>query len=1047
MADKNVNIATSRLGDNYKDKRQSIFISSTDKANNKTSIAVNRKFLEDSRKFNYDTVSNVLYDKFYTEDGEDISIGDSLGIGIYNLVDNKDYVFLEDYNATTFNSNFRPKQISQDGYFPHKINTSLIKDDSFNQALLDQYERYVSKDQDNECLGYCISKVFPHLSQQYKSLRLFTNSLNVTLKQLPIIAEKLNIRIIKKYWVGKDKKVREKAYPSFKENPLNLPILKICSLENHCFLDERTLFTKNKLDHIFFGKKLINKSNEKPLKSYLFMNYLIKNNLLSPLSKDELFKFAIAQDSDLKISGSDPSILDGSDNYEDFDRYKQYDILPPTTLKQSAINNDTQAKVLIFADFETYPNADGHVAYMLICHNEFMNERKCFEGDDCAEQFLNYISSVVNQTLYLKPKVFVIFHNLGYDFTFFVGCKGFSFTNRIGNSTKNTKKVTCSYYGKKFFLLDSYAFLMFPLKDFSENLSLGENTQKDIFPHDIVTPTMITNNKCQVKMALKSKNVPNEQEFLEIIDKYLIKQEYNIRTSTEPRYFKIRDLAYEYCCKDVEILRKGFKVFREEIYNLSNSHLDILDFCSLPGLALAFPVIEDLLSNVPYLTGVCRQFIQQTIVGGRVCTNKNISHLINTQLSDSDISSLYPFAYTKLEIPSGSPIQIPSNEQIYHDTAFLDGLYHWYFIEVEILEVRRPRAIPSLSVMTKDKRVWEDKPGVYFLNHVQLQDLCEFQDISYICKGGVGWLKGVGQLHNWKDFTNDLYNERIKISKTKGKEAKALIIKLLLNSIYGRTLMSPITTTEKVFSDIDGYSKKSFESFIEKHFDKIKEINYFTSRDGTQQCANISMMKAVYDHSSYNQVASVILAQSKRVMNKAVYLLDDLGYDVYYTDTDSMFYPEEANKPFEEAYIAKYGESPFARKVLGKFMSDYEKSLPPGATNIRASGAIFVAKKLYTVKLTYDLDDQKDLEYYVVKVKGIPQQAIDYYLNKTKQNPFQMMERLINKEVIKFDLRCGGDKVCFQVEKDFKFKSLTDFTREVSILDEDERKQIKKNKK
>ena len=254
--------------------------------------------------------------------------------------------------------------------------------------------------------------------------------------------------------------------------------------------------------------------------------------------------------------------------------------------------------------------------------------------------------------------------------------------------------------------------------------------------------------------------------------------------------------------------------------------------------------------------------------------------------------------------------------------------------------------------------------------------------------------------------------------------------------------MSPITDKEKIFIDLDDPKvRRKYETYLTNNFDNITLITPFEGYNNIK-CATVQAKKAVYSHSSYNHIASVILAISKRIMNESIYLCLDNNIEVFYTDTDSMFILEENVPKFVELYTNLYGSSPLGDK-LGQLQNDYAKACPPGSTDIIATRALFVAKKLYCIELEYTLNGEKQ-NSFVTKIKGIPEACVEYtYKLYNYATPFQMMEDIANGKLINFDLTLNKTVPRFSVGRDFKFKTLDDFQREI-ILDED--KETKKKR-
>lgn len=995
---------------------------------------------------NFNLTSEKLKTVFSEEDFEGWE--DSFINSIRNMTTSIDNIIIR----KTINNTDRKK--TKMGFFPYIINHKLILENA-NISTIDKiyktFERYVSPIQDNDCFHYTLTRLYPDLSIIYKSLRIYTNGDCINLKDFPIIADQLKLYIKERHFTGKKSiQQRSKSY-----GDPNNPHLSVVIYKDHIFLDEDTTLTKSEVLSLFSTKK--QPKDKKTLSSLNFIrllmgyNYLdekISNGYLIDIPSNHALQNVNC--SELIIKGDDPNICSGvllprnqDHNNCNKKHYCSLDCKKECTRKckdismqnenNPIIHNKCLPKThislskpdIIFLDFETYKNkSNKHKPYLCCASNTFNDDIISFLGKNCAAQFLDDLYRKYKE--YPKDhKLYIVAHNAGYDFSFLIGVKGFSILSRIGNSTKNTKMADCSYYGRHFKFLDSCSFIKMKLEEFCENLKLKQTYKKGIFPYDAMTGKRFVKNSCNIEKAKIFIKASDINDFLTSIKDFLI------TPSTKkyiPKKFKITSYAEKYCKQDINILREGFIKYRQEMYELTK--LDILDYCSLPGLTLEYVYSKGKLDNVPVLSGVIRQFIQQTIVGGRCQTLNNDIFSPEGEIIDKDWNSLYSSAYCYLEIPEGEPINIQPSPIHHISTKDLDNLYHWYFLEVEIITVRKSYKIANLSHKDKESgnRVWEDKPGTYFLNHIQLKDLCEYQQVTFINKGGVGWLKGC-PTQNWKEFTEDLYN--LRISYKKDRPLMADIIKGLLNAVYGRTLMKPITTKEKIFSDIEGSGKIYYEKYLNNNFDTITEITKYNGYDNTK-CATVISKKSVHNHTSYNHIASVILAVSKSLMNSVIYLALDNDIDVYYTDTDSIFMPAIYEEKLADLYKQKYFRDIFGND-LQQMKSDYEKACPKGAKNIKCTKAIFLGKKFYCCELTYTLNEETHINY-VAKLKGIPNECITYTLKKEGFNDEFELYRYLSKGLsIDFDLTLNNSKACFDVGKDFKFKTLNEFTRTIKI--------------
>ena len=86
-----------------------------------------------------------------------------------------------------------------------------------------------------------------------------------------------------------------------------------------------------------------------------------------------------------------------------------------------------------------------------------------------------------------------------------------------------------------------------------------------------------------------------------------------------------------------------------------------------------------------------------------------------------------------------------------------------------------------------------------------------------------------------------------------------------------------------------------------KHYNVLKEAKQIG--DKFQITENVE----VIDQSSMNYNGVLVLDMSKRIMNEVMCLAEDLGINIYYTDTDSMHIDKSGLDSLEIEFQKKYG--------------------------------------------------------------------------------------------------------------------------------------------
>ena len=196
--------------------------------------------------------------------------------------------------------------------------------------------------------------------------------------------------------------------------------------------------------------------------------------------------------------------------------------------------------------------------------------------------------------------------------------------------------------------------------------------------------------------------------------------------------------------------------------------------------------------------------------------------------------------------------------------------------------------------------------------------------------------------------------------------------KLLLNSLYGRLGMKPnldiievvdTETADKILSKYEvklqysitneleyiKYSNKPISQFQEIH-SKDEYLDFATNCDHS----NISINQSI-------PIAIAITAYSRMYMFNIIYKLLDLGFTIYYMDTDSLI----VDRPLPDWMVTN--------NELGKLKLEHF-----------VKEGVFLAPKVYALKT----DDGKE----IIKVKGLSLNTI------RKDLTFDIMLSLLNKD-------------------------------------------------
>ena len=160
-----------------------------------------------------------------------------------------------------------------------------------------------------------------------------------------------------------------------------------------------------------------------------------------------------------------------------------------------------------------------------------------------------------------------------------------------------------------------------------------------------------------------------------------------------------------------------------------------------------------------------------------------------------------------------------------------------------------------------------------------------------------------------------------------------MVIQLLMNSMYGKTIIKPVGTNTIVKDNGNDFGK--YISYNCKYIDSVIEVN---------GQLYIKKVKSILSHFSYAHCGAEILNMSKLLMNKVFSCADGCNIKKYYQDTDSIHLNyDDVDKP-ENRYKAKYG-SELVGGELGNFHIDF--SMGNANAEIYAVESLFLGKKTY----------------------------------------------------------------------------------------------------
>ncbi|EAX75322.1 hypothetical protein TVAG_126800 [Trichomonas vaginalis G3] len=324
-----------------------------------------------------------------------------------------------------------------------------------------------------------------------------------------------------------------------------------------------------------------------------------------------------------------------------------------------------------------------------------------------------------------------------------------------------------------------------------------------------------------------------------------------------------------------------------------------------------------------------------------------------------------------------------------------------------------------------------------YVDHITLQDLIKYQGVK--CEVLQGYYYDGNRDMRIRDEVKKLFELRLKYKKEENPLQE--IIKLILNSIYGKTILSPIESKITIVNDKDAirYAIRNYNHIVK-----------FEGLDGSDKTI-FKLTKSICRHFNFCPLGVNILSMSKRIMNEVFCTAEDMGLQIFYQDTDSMHLYNEDIPKLAAEFKKRYGRE-LIGKNLGQFHSDFAE-ITPGKQSL-AYKSIFCGKKTYIDLLTNDLNEVA----FHCRMKGVKQdvialtanemfpEAIQCYYNEDKNihipvgtydkdSEFSLMKlykALHDGQEIAFDL-CKSCQPCFAEKFNFSITTKTSFIRKLKF--------------
>jgi len=863
----------------------------------------------------------------------------------------------------------RPARVirNRDGRFFPYINTTEM--DLSRYQVYNQTQAY-----DLNSREHCLIQALIHCGLPQANINeiklAFEIGCNIRKSDLSKIAEMIKSNIHLTHHDGK--KVRRKLY-KFKQpviGSIQVKTYEIALFENHYFINEKTIYSKYSIQNYEDVKDTQNFNNieRKDRKIYKFNpngTKLDSLNLMRILLEKKLFlKLDLSrfEEASSHIQSRDNVHLDNIAN-------EQQEVKIDTAARDKGVKN------YYFADCESFTTGKHHELMMIgVCDDKSDHVHIVNNTYD----FLNIITDNG------KHEALCYFHNLKYDYHLLE--EELLISNKCQKDGQ-LYSVGLLFKNKKVEFRDSYKLIPFALKDFQKEFNLPkEFGKKDAIAYEYYTKDNY-NNRVNVD-TYSSFLCKDEQK---IFKKYLLEEpSFNAEDNT----FHPMDYYKEYLRLDCLVLKKGLLKFDNLINEITD--MSIFDSLTISSLTDRYMMNQGAYRGVYEVKGNLRSYINKSVYGGRVCVNKKYKKkVIEEKISDYDGVSLYPSAIARLCRPSkitesynmgGLPTG-PAKRL----TDFDDWESKIYSImTIKITKVNKNQQMPFIAVKSKSSidYVNEIDPNhELIVDKITLQDYINFHDIEYTIIDGIYW---DGLINNkMGEIINTLFKLRLRCKK-EGNKTLSNVIKLMLNSSYGKTIMKK-TKQEKII--FKGTIDK-FQSHLYNNFNTIKGFRKM-STFGKTSLYEIDRLKA---DASYNRghIGCFILSMSKRIMNEVFNVANDIDCPIYYTDTDSLHCKFDDVIKIENKYRDVYDKE-LNGKNLEQFHTDFD--LDGACSEIYATKSIFLGKKSYLDCLESTDKNGEKITGYHTRLKGITKEGMEHTaksFSEDKKTPeyFKMFEDL-----------------------------------------------------
>ena len=644
---------------------------------------------------------------------------------------------------------------------------------------------------------------------------------------------------------------------------------------------------------------------------------------------------------------------------------------------------------VFYADLENINSTTKNIPFMAgVMKETDMGPKICF-GLDCITQMFDYVISKCTTS---GPVVY--FHNLKYDFSLM---KNFVKVIKVCEKDNAIYSVQIIYKKVKILLKDSYKLFSESLVKFGSAFKLDVCKEEGI-GYDFYTLANINEQKHLISDYIKFVKSHEQKAFLKNIER---------KFNNDGTYFNAIEFYKHYLRLDTLVLKNAmvkYDTLMTETFGRSiHKHLTISSYAD------NYFIRNKCYEGVYECKGNLRMYLSKAIYGGRVNVLEKVRKTcVQGPINDFDGVSLYPSAIKRLSDESGlpkGPCQRWNSLIDLHDVSV-----DTYVVSVCITAINKKQNNPFIAYRHDNKIDYINElngPLVVVIDKITLEDYIKFHDIEYTILDGVYWNSGFNK--TFGKHILYMFEERLKQKDLNTDEGEVLqgIFKLMMNSAYGKTILSTSDNT-KIIKDDTLFLKYMFNNYeTVEYAQKLNDKQFLITQHKTDE--------------SYNRaiVGINILSMSKRIMNEVMGLASDLKIDIFYQDTDSMHMLDKDIAPLGDEFKKVYNRELIGDRKMGQFHSDFSlKVKGVKCKNVIALRSYFLGKKCYMDVLQGLSPDNNGVIHngFHKRMKGVSENGFDMCALKNGGCE-EVYTSLCKGDKIEFILN-GADSVRFKFTSD-----------------------------